>query len=71
MPTAFSGLYLREVLKTDSEVADITLDLGVNECKAVYFAQNSTAVLICSLGDNIYRVSAKPVPKATAEKYIA
>jgi len=71
VPTYFSGLQLKEVLKSDGEVADITLDLGLNECKAVYFTQNSTAVLICNIGGNIYRLSAKPVPKSTAGKYIA
>jgi hypothetical protein len=72
MPTyQYQQLALIESLKAEGDTTDIRLsDLNVNECKSVYFTGSSTAVLICNLGDGMYRLSAKPVPKVYASKWI-
>ena len=71
MPTySYQQLILKESLKADGDTTDITLDLNTNECKAIYFMGSSTAVLICNIGNGVYRVSAKPVPKSFASRWM-
>jgi len=72
MPTyQYQQLTLIESLKAEGDTTDIKLsDLGIDECKAVYFTGSATAVLICNLGDGMYRLSAKPVPKTYASKWM-
>ena len=71
MPTYPARLMLIESLKADGDVTDVKMnDLSVNECKAVYFTGSSVAVLLCNIGDGMWRVSAKPVPKTVARQYI-
>ncbi|MEM0109604.1 MULTISPECIES: hypothetical protein [Thermoprotei] len=72
MPTyQYQQLALIESLKAEGDTTDVRLsDLNTNECKAIYFTGSATAVLICNIGDGMYRISAKPVPKTYASKWM-
>jgi sugar lactone lactonase YvrE len=61
---------LKEMLRAEGDTADIRLDdLAVDECRGIYFTGSGVAVLLCSIGGGLYRVSAKSVPKNVARTY--
>ena len=70
MPAYPAQLMLKEMLKAEGDTADVMLsDLGVNECRGLYFTGSGVAVLLCNSGGGYYRVAAKSVPKTTARAY--
>ena len=55
-------MHVKEIIKTDVDnvVVDFS-DLGVGECKTIYFSDMATAITICRDGESLFRVEKRQV----------
>jgi hypothetical protein len=63
VPSYAAQMMLKEQITVEGEVADYKLSgLATGECVALLFKGSGVAVLVCNVGDGVFRFSAKPIP---------